>query len=141
MTRTPLHLWIVGLIGLFWNAFGSWNYAMTQTRNEVWLAELTPAQRAYVESFPAWAEAAWATGVWFGLAGAALLLLRSRWAVSAFIVSIVGLVGTTVYQFALSSAPAEMVRGSGLILHVVIWAIAIGLLLYARRMRARGVLG
>jgi hypothetical protein len=140
MTKRPLHLWIVGLIGLLWNAFGCWNYVMTQTRNEAWLAGLTPGQRAYVETFPAWSEAAWAIGVWFGLLGAILLLLQSRWAVAAFLVSILGLAGTAVYQFLMSSPPHDLVRGSGLILHLVIWAIAIGLLLYARRMRARGVL-
>lgn len=140
MAKTPLHLWIVGLIALLWNAFGCVNYAMTQTRNEGWLAGLTPAQRAYVETFPAWSEAAWAIGVWFGLLGAILLLLRSRWAVAAFLISILGLAGTAIYQFLMSSPPDDMVRGSGLILHLIIWAIAIGLLLYARRMRARGVL-
>jgi hypothetical protein len=140
MTKRPVHLWIVGLIGLLWNAFGCWNYAMTAYRSEVWLAELTAAQRAYIESFPAWSHAAWAIGVWFGLAGSILLLLRRRWAVPAFAISLVGLAGTAVYQFLMSSPPDEMVRGSGLVLHLVIWAIAIGLLAYAMRMRARGVL-
>jgi hypothetical protein len=140
MTKRPVHLWIVGLIGLLWNAFGCWNYSMTAYRSEVWLAELTAAQRAYVEGFPAWSHAAWAIGVWFGLAGSILLLLRRRWAVPAFAISLVGLAGTAVYQFLMSSPPDEMVRGWGLVLHLVIWAIAIGLLAYAMRMRARGVL-
>jgi len=138
--RTPMHLWIVGVVALLWNAFGAWNYSMTQMRNEAWLAGLSAAQRTYIETFPAWSEAAWALGVWGGLAGAALLLARSRYAVPAFWVSLAGLAGTAVYQFLMSSPPEEMVRGSGLILHLVIWAIAIFLLVYAMRMLRGGVL-
>lgn len=140
MTRTPAHLWIVGVLGILWNAFGAFNYTMTQTRNEAVMSGLTAAQRAYVESFPAWAEGAWALGVWGGLAGAVLLLMRSRYAVPVFAISLAGLAGTAIYQFALSSPPEEMVRGSGLILHLFIWAIALFLLLYSVRMRRRGLL-
>ncbi|HEX8644497.1 MAG TPA: hypothetical protein VF702_11360 [Allosphingosinicella sp.] len=139
-SRTPPHLWIVGALALLWNGFGSFNYVMTQMRHEAVMAKLSASQRAYIESFPIWSEAAWAFGVWGGVAGALLLLLRSRLAVVAFAVSIAGLAGTTIYQFMLSSPPDEMVSGSGLILHLAIWAIAIGLLFYALRMRGRGLL-
>ena len=140
MARTPMHLWIVGVLALLWNAFGAFNYLMTQLRVEAVMAGLTAAQRTYIENFPPWSEAAWALGVWGGVAGALLLVLRNRLAVAAFAVSIAGLAATSLYQYALSSPPEEMVQGSGLILHLIIWAIAVGLLLYAIGMRRRGVL-
>src|SRR5687768_11459272 len=84
MVRTPLHLWIVGVIALLWNAFGCLDYILTQTNNADYLAQFTNEQRAYMESFPMWNEAAWAVGVWAALLGSLLLLLRSRWAVTAF---------------------------------------------------------
>ena len=65
--RTPVHLWIVGVLATFWNAFGCFDYLMTQTRNEQYLANFTDPQRVYFESFPVWMEAAWACGVWGGL--------------------------------------------------------------------------
>ncbi len=138
--KTPVHLWIVGALALLWNAFGAWNYLMTQTRNEAVMASLTAAQRTYIDSIPAWADAAWALGVWGAVAGTLLLLVRSRYAVAAFVVSILGLAGTSVYQFVMSSPPEEMTGGANLVLHLVIWAIAVALLLYALRMRGRGVL-
>jgi hypothetical protein len=138
--RAPKHLWAVGGVSALWNAFGAFNYVMTQTRNEAYLAQITDSQRAYMESFPAWAEAAWALGVWGALAGSLLLLARSRHAVAAFALSLAGLLGTTIYQFGMSALPAEMASGAAVALHLTIWAIAIGLLIYAYRMRARGVL-
>ena len=138
--RTPLHLWIVAVLATIWNAFGCFDYLMTQTHNAQYLANFTDPQRVYFESFPVWMEAAWAFGVWGGLAGSLLLLARSRYAVAAFAVSLAGLAISTVYQYVLSTPPPEMTSGAMLAMNLVIWAVAIGLLVYAMRMRARGVL-
>jgi hypothetical protein len=138
--RTPAHLWIVGTIAMLWNGFGCFDYVMTQTRNGQYLAHFTDAQRAYFDDFPIWMEAAWACGVWGALAGSLLLLLRSRYAVTAFAVSLAGLLVSTIYQFLLSSPPPEMRNAAMIGMTVAIWGAAILLFLYARRMHARGVL-
>ena len=138
--RTPVHLWIVGALATIWHAFGAFDYLMTQTRNEAYLANFTDPQRVYFESFPVWMEAAWAFGVWGGFAGALLLLLRSRHAVAAFAVSLAGLAISTLYQYVLTTPRADMMTGTMIGMNVAIWAIAIGLLLYAMRMRRNGVL-
>ena len=139
-TRTPVHLWIVAILATIWNAFGCFDYLMTQTRNEEYLAHFTDPQRAYFESFPMWMEAVWALGVWGGLLGSLLLLVRSRYAVAAFAISLAGLAISTVYQYVLSTPPPDMMSGGMLAMNVAIWAVAIGLLVYAMAMRKRGVL-
>ena len=139
-TRTPVHLWVVGVLATVWNAFGCFDYLMTQTRNAAYLANFTDPQRVYFDSFPVWMEATWAFGVWGGMAGSLLLLARSRYAVAAFAVSLAGLAASTVYQYVLSTPPPEMKSGAMLAMNLAIWAIAIGLLAYALRMRRRGVL-
>lgn len=139
-SRTPVHLWVVGALATVWNAFGAFDYLMTQTRNVEYLANFTDPQRVYFESFPLWMEATWALGVWGGLIGSLLLLLRSRFAATAFAVSLAGLAASTLYQYVLSTPPEEMTQGTMLVMNLVIWAIAIGLLWYAVKMRARGVL-
>ena len=138
--RTPVHLWIVGALATVWNAFGCFDYLMTQTRNAQYLANFTDPQRIYFESFPIWMEAVWALGVWGGLAGSLLLLARSRHAVTAFAVSLAGLAVSTFYQYVLSSAPPEMSTPDMVAMNLAIWAVAIALLVYAMRMRRRGVL-
>ena len=138
--KRPLHLWIVGVLATLWNAGGAFDYLMTQTRNEAYLAQFTDPQRIYFESFPMWMEATWALGVWGGLLGALLLLLRSRHAVTAFAVSLAGLAVSTVYQYVLSTPPEDMMTGAMIAMNLAIWAIAIGLLWYAMRMRRSGVL-
>jgi hypothetical protein len=139
-SRTPVHLWIVGVLATIWNAFGCFDYLMTQTRNEQYLANFTDPQRIYFDSFPMWMEATWACGVWGGLLGSLLLLARSRFAVHAFGLSLAGLAISTFYQYVLTTPPPEMMSGAMLAMNLVLWAVAIGLLIYAMRMRGRGVL-
>lgn len=138
---TPRHVWIVGGMSLFWNCIGATDYTMTQTRNSAWLQGVTPAQLAYLESFPAWAVSAWALGVWGALAGSILLLLRSRLAVTAFAVSLLGLVANLAWRFALSGIDEKQVFGGNPYpLAGVIFLIAAALLIYAQRQKAAGVL-
>lgn len=138
--RAPVHLWIVGILALLWNAFGAFDYVMSQTQNAAYLAQFSDADRLYFNSFPAWAVAAWALGVWGGLVGSLLLLARSRHAEFAFGLSLLGLLVATIYQHVLSAMPADLKTGPMVAMNVAIWAVAIGLFVYAHRMRARGIL-
>jgi hypothetical protein len=137
--RTPTHLWIVGVLSLLWNCVGGVDYTMTQTRNEAWVSMMTVEQLAWFEAFPIWAEVAWALGVWGALLGSVLLLLRSRYAVHAFGVSLAGLAAATIFQRVVSPMPGEE-SPAMLGVQVLIWVIAIFLLYYAMQMRKRGVL-
>lgn len=134
--KAPWHLWLVGLLTLLFNAMGVMSYVSTELGM---LAEMgmTPEQIAFMDSYPAWAVALWALGVWGAFAGSVLLLLRSRFAVAAMVVALVGLIGTTVYNYALIDVPESMEAPA---LDVAIWAVTLFLLFYARRMAAAGVL-
>jgi hypothetical protein len=135
--KTPWHIWAVGIASLLWNAMGGVDYSMTHLNNAAWLAQLTPEQIAWVKAFPIWATSCWALGVWGAIAGSILLLLRNRHAVSAFGVSLLGLIGSHIYQFT-SDAPGGLNTGSGTIFAAVLAGVAAALLWYAVRMRAKG---
>jgi hypothetical protein len=139
--KVPAHLWIVGVLSLLWNAYGGFDYLMTQTNNAAYLANFTQEQRDYFASFPAWADACWAFGVWGSVAGSILLLLRNRHAATAFAISLAGLALSTIYQWLISPVSATAIMGSvGIYLTMVIWIVVIALLLYSVRMRNAGVL-
>ena len=138
--RTPWHLWVVGVLTSVWNGFGALDYTMTQTRNEAWMAQLTPDQVAWLDQAPLVAHASWAFGVWGALAGSLLLLARSRHAVTAFIVSLAGLAVNTGYQLMTPMPSGHMDSATMIAFHGLIWVVAIALLVYALWMRRRGVL-
>jgi hypothetical protein len=135
-----MHLWAVGVIATLWNAMGVTDYVMTQTRNPGWMAQMTPDQVAWLENAPFIAHASWALGVWGGLIGSLLLLARRRHAATAFAVSLAGLAVNTAYQMTAPMPSGHMDSAAMLAFHAAIWAVAIGLLVYAIWMRRRGLL-
>lgn len=140
-SKTPIGFWIISGLSLLWNAFGAFDYTMTQTRNAEYLAAFTPEQRAYFDSFPAWMDAMWALGVWGALAGSVLLLMRNRHAVTAFGLSLLGLLVSSIWQFGLSDVKAsEIMPPAAMYITIFIWVVAIALFFYARSKRASGLL-
>lgn len=138
--RLPRHLWIVGVIATVWNGIGAFDYLMTQTGNAAYLAQFSAEERAYFESFPPWADALWAFGVWGGVAGSLLLIARRRLAVAAFLVSLIGMFAGLGYQLAVAEVPASLSSGPMALFPYVIVAVGIALLLYARAAEAKGLL-
>ena len=110
--RAPTHLWLVGGLATLWNAFGAYDYTMTRMGNLEYLSQFGADGGeilAWIDGFPMWAQIGWGLGVWMGLLGSVLLLLRSRWAVPAFGLSLVGMVLSFGYQYAGAKAAATAV--------------------------------
>lgn len=142
MTKTPIHLWIVGVVSLLWNAGGAVDYVMTKTNAAAYMAQQPAERLAMLERAPTWFSVTWAVGVWFSVIGSLLLLLRSRYAGSAFGLSLLGLIGSSVYTYIIADG-GSMVAAAGpaaIAFTIAIPVILVGLWLYARAMTKRGVL-
>jgi len=137
--RTPVHLWVVGIIATLWNAMGAFDYLMTQTGNKAYLSQFSTEQLAYYDSYPLWATAAWAIAVWSAVAGSALLLLRRRAAVPTFAAALLALIFSMLYTYVLSSG-GEISGTGSMVFMGVIFVVAVALVFYARTMARRGVL-
>ncbi len=137
--RTPVHLWIVGILSLLWNSMGAFDYLASQLQLDFYMSQFTEAQLAYFYAFPSWAVAGWAFGVWGAFVGSIGLLLRHKWALWAFGISIVGLFVSSVFSFGLSNG-VEIMGTGGVIFTAVIWIVAILLLVYTCRQTKNGVL-
>ncbi len=145
-TRAPWHLWVIGVVSLIWNGGGAYDYLMTQTRNMDYLASGAETMGVPVEvvvdyytGFPAWADAFWAVGVWGAVAGSILLLLRSRFAVHAFVANLIGLIGTSAYTFG-TKMPEGLASPFAYIFSAAIAIFTLLLIWYAHRMTKAGVL-
>ncbi|MEO8618317.1 MAG: hypothetical protein ABI412_03030 [Sphingomicrobium sp.] len=144
-SATPMHLWIVGILATIWNCFGGYDYLMTRMENRDYLKSMMPTVDPqvtldWVNGMPIWAQIGWGLGVWAALAGSLLLLLRSRFAVPALALSLVGMVMSFGQQFLGSPPPAELTQGGAQYMPLVIIAVGIALFFYSRAMKAKGVL-
>lgn len=142
-TRTPWHLWAVGLISLLWNGYGGYDFVMSMTQGEAyWRASgMTDAMITYYNGMPTWMYLPWVLGVWGAVAGSILLLMRSRFAVHAFALSLLGAVVSLIYGLVIDpppAPPAEMAMMT--YMPWVIALVAAFLAWYAWTMRKKGVL-
>lgn len=138
--KAPVHLWIIGIVTLLWNGFGIFDWVATVTRFEPYLSNFPQDQLDYFYSFPAWMFAVWAVGVGAGFLGSVGLLVRRSWAVWMFILSLLAVVVSTVCSFTMAEPPESMQGPATIIMPIVIAAIAVFLVLYSRKMAAKGVL-
>ena len=144
---TPWHLWVVGLLSLLWNAFGGYDYVMSQLRDPAYLEQMmgpmgmsVEESIAFLDSMPIWADVLWALGVWGSVAGSILLLLRSRHAVTAFMVSLVGAALSFLYQMTIDLPPQMSEDPMARFMPLVIVGAIVLQWWYARRQAASGVL-
>jgi hypothetical protein len=143
---TPVHLRIVGILALLWNGFGCYDYLMTRMRNLEYFRSMAPdvdpnAMLAWVDAFPIYAQFGWGLGVWMGLAGSILLLMRHRWAVPALALSLAGaLLGLGYQIFLAPPPPPPMDSGAMAMMPWVIIIVAALLYYYAHRQHRAGVL-
>ena len=144
--RTPMHLWIVGVLSLLWNCFGGYDYLQTKMRNMDYLAGMTPpgvdvdTLLAYVEGMPLYAQIGWGLGVWSALVGSILLLLRNRYAVWAFILSLVGMALSFGYMFFGPPMPGSEQAGMMKYMPLLIVVLGLAQFAYARAVERKGLL-
>jgi hypothetical protein len=138
--KRPWHLWLVGILGFLWSSGGAFDYLMTQTRNEGYMSSFTPEQLDFFFGFPTWVVAFWALAVWGGVLGTVLLLLRKRLAVGVLLVSFLSMVVTTIHNLFLSNGMEVMGDPFSMVFSALIFLFALGLFLYARAMKNKGVL-
>jgi hypothetical protein len=117
---------------------------MTRTENLEYLSQMGGDPRellAWVDSFPVWAQFGWGLSVWMGVLGSILLVMRSRYAVHAFGLSLVGMVVSFGYQYTMAPPmPGGTEAGMMAYMPLVIAAVGVALLVYARAMARKGVL-
>jgi len=137
--KTPVHLWVVGVLAMLWNAMGGYDYLATQLKLDFYMSQFTEQQLVYFYGLPAWAVAAWAFGVWGSVVGSIGLLMRRSWSMWAFVVSLAGLAVSSIYSFGIANG-AEIMGTGGVIFSLVIWVVAILLVIYTWAQTKTGVL-
>lgn len=140
VVKAPWHLWVVGIVGLLWNAMGAMDYVMSKLRVESYMAQFTPEQLEFFYGFPIWVNASWAIAVWFSVIGCILLLLRKSVAVAVLLTSFIAMAITAFHNYVLSNGMEVVGDTFSLVFTAIIFFVGLALYFYAKAMRAKGVL-
>lgn len=141
MNKTlPTWFWIAAVLGLAWNIFGVVQFLSTSngTVESLMRTGLTADQAKLYVSLPGWMTASFAVGVFAGVIGSLLLLMKKKLAYTVFLISLLAYIvlyigDITQGVFTLFGTPQVVILTS-----VVL--IAAGLLWLTRHFKASGQL-
>jgi len=139
--KTPWHLWLVGVVAVLFNAIGVFDFTMSMTQGEAYMAAagMTPEQIAHYREMPAWMTLVWAIGVLGAFGASALVLLRRKLAFPVFAVSLAAFLLSLAYSYLLTDGGKVMGQQMA-ITSAVIAALLAFFTWYAWAMSRRGVL-
>ena len=92
MTKPPKYYYAVVGVLMLWALIGCYTYLAQVTMSAADLARLPAAQRDMMVGLPTWITALYAIAVWSALAGTIGLLLRMKFAQSAYVVSLIAII-------------------------------------------------
>jgi hypothetical protein len=136
----PWHLWVIGITGGLWSSLGVLSFMLTQLNVEAVMSQFPPQQREYFLSFPLWAVAFWAIGVFGGVIGCLLLLLKNRLAFPVLLASAIGAIVSNLGGVFLLGGMEVMAETGGLGFTAVPIVVGVFLAYYAGAMSKTGVL-
>lgn len=104
------HGWITGLVFMAFGCLSAFDHVMSLVQGESYYraSGMSEQQIAHFSSVPLWAVLAWTASVWGSLLGATALLLRRRFALPMFSVSVAGSVIYILYSFVFSAGREAM---------------------------------
>jgi hypothetical protein len=90
----PVWFWAAAGLGLAWNVFGTVQFlgTLSSTPESLAAAGMTPEQAAVMLGYPSWMTIAFGVGVFGGVIGCVLLLLKKKLSVAVFVISLIGYV-------------------------------------------------
>lgn len=136
MTKPSTSFWIISVIALIWNLMGVNQYIMQAYNSESFRSNFKPEQLALMDATPAWATAAFAIAVFAAALGCIFLLLRKKWATTAFIISFLAIIAQNIDGF--NRFDYSSLDGFSLSMTVMIPLVAIFLIWYSKQAEKKG---
>jgi len=138
--KAPWWFWVIGGLYLLWNAFGCYMYVLEHLMSDADYGELAgSAKLAVRDLIPVWATAGHAVGVWGGLIGIILFLLRKKICLPFFYASFAGaIIGWLPSVIDSRFSSVSVTRDY--ILMSIIWVECLVIIWIARKMRISGIL-
>ena len=134
----PTSFKVIAILAILWNIFGVFSFLGHAFMPEQAFAEMTADQKTYMDGFPAWGFIVFGTAVTTGLLGSIGLLLRKKWAVLLFLISIITILINQFYPILFTDYMDIFGGASTLGLPITITAVGIALWYYAKQCYAKG---
>lgn len=143
--KTPTVYWVITVVLALWALMGIMAYmghvGMSPEDYAAYVADgsMTQAYADYAANAPTWATAVFAIAVFSGVAGAICLLLRKKWAVQLYTISLVFILISMFKGFILDKA-GSMMSATQIGMEFAVVVLGIIAVWFSRKKRAKGIL-
>lgn len=137
--KTPVTFWIISIIGLLWNGFGIVNWFRQTFMLDAVLEDLPAEQHVLFENVPLWLTIIFAIAVVTGTLGCIGLLMKKKWCVPVFLISLIVIIFQMSYNLSLSKY-RELTGSTFWVFPVVVILVGALLYYYAKRLSSKGFL-
>jgi len=129
--------WIIGILGLAWNAMGVKAYLDQAYQTEAYLASTPEEMQAIAANAPSWITAVFAIAVFVSTLACILLLLRKRSSRLLFLIGLLAVVIQTI-NAAFTEGMFDAMETFNLVMFIVIPVIAFFLYFYSKSAANKG---
>jgi len=127
-SKIPVWFWIVAVLALLWNLMGAFAFVTDLMATPAVLAETyTAEQIKFLDTYPSWTKIFYGIATIGGLLASIGLLMRKRWALGFFCVSLLGVLIQQGHSIFMTNA--REVFGDATALHFPIGIIVIAIIL------------
>lgn len=133
----PAWYWAVAGVALLWNLLGCAAFGMQLSAPDKMTEGMTEAQQQWRKSLPNWVLFTNGLAVCTGAMGSVALLLRNKWSVSLYAISLVSVLVHGVYTIFITGG-IKILAPSQLIMQSVIVILAGALLWFSKSARGKG---
>ena len=136
--KIPSWYWVAAIFFLIWNALGVFSFIGHTFITEEALAALPENERALYGEYPLWTTLVFALAVFGGTLGSIGLLVRKKWAKTAFIVSLTAIVPQMIHNLFFTRSMEVYGPGQASTMPVLVVLFGIYLVWYSNRLIQRG---
>ena len=139
--KPPVWFWVAGVLLLAWGLLGITMYYLEMTMSdEAYLKSYGQAAHDLRDVVPTWSIVGYAVGVWTGLLGTIVLLLRKALASKLYTLSLIGAVFGWIWYVIDARARVMMSENGGWYMMAVVFALCLFSVWFAHMARSRNLL-
>ena len=136
-TSLPVWFWVISIIALLWFLMDTSAFFMRVLMTEDGISAMPEDQQHLYRNMPLWVNFVFASEVFGGALGCVGLLLRKKWALPLFAVSILGVLSQTFHVYFLSDAISTM-GAPAVVMPLLAILIGIGMIVLTKSAISKG---
>ncbi len=136
-TSPPVWFWVISIVALLWYLMDMSAFFMRVFMTGDAIMAMPENQQHLFQNFPLWVNIVFACEVFGGTLGCIGLLLRKKWALPLFVVSILGVLSQTSHIFFLTDAVSTM-GAPAVVMPLVAILIGTGMIVLAKSAISKG---